>query len=276
MVYIDQDSFALALPHAKRAVELSPQDRNLVRRLGMVYTNLDSLDKADSIFTNLVNGGEDMPVNYFFLGTIAYRKKDYARARDQYQKLVILEDTVVDRWMSLAVTYRMLGQDDSELAVYREGLNHVRSDSSKLILYFGIASTFDRVGKLDSAIAVLEGVVSSHPRSANALNYLGYLLADKNLRLDYARDLIQRALVIEPQNGAYLDSFGWVFYRLKDFGKAVKYLRQAAEITKDAVIYEHLGDALSAQGKQAEAREWWQKALDLDPQKSGLAEKLKQ
>lgn len=276
MTYVDQDSFALALPLAIRSVELSPLDRNLVRRLGMIYTNLDSLDKADSIFTQLVNEGEDLAVNYFFLGSIAYRRKDYAGARDQYRKLVILEDTVVDRWASLAVTYRMLGQDDSELAVYREGLNHVPSDSSKLILYFGIASHFDRVGQLDSAVSVLEELVSKYPKNASVLNYLGYLLADKNLRLEYARDLIKRALDIDPDNGAFLDSYGWVYYRLQDFDKAVKYLRQAAETTKDAVIFEHLGDALLAQGKQAEAREWWRKALELDPQKSGLAEKLKQ
>ena len=135
---------------------------------------------------------------------------------------------------------------------------------------------FDRVGQIDSAVAVLEELVSKYPNNGSVLNYLGYLLADKNLRLEYARDLIKRALDLEPKNSAFLDSYGWVFYRLKDYDKAVKYLKLAAETARDAVIFEHLGDAYAAQGKRTEAHEWWQKALELDPQKIDLAEKLKQ
>lgn len=275
-IYADQDSFALALPHAIRAVELSPLDRNNVRRLGWVYLNLDSLNQADSIFTGLIDSGEDLPVNRYYLGHIAMRKRDYGRAREQFGRLVAIEDTLAERWLDLAYAHRMLGHTDSELVTYREGLVHVTADSSKVRLKFAIGAALERQGQVDSAIAVLGEVVGAEPKNAQALNYLGYLLADKNLRLKYARDLIKKALEIEPNNAAYLDSYGWVYYRLRDFEKAVEYLSRAASLSRDATIFEHLGDAYEAQGKHADAREWWQKALDIEPQNADLIEKLKQ
>jgi len=275
-IYADQDSFALALPHAARAVQLSPLDRNCLRRLGWVYLNLDSLDQADSIFTDLIDNGEDLPVNRYYLGHIALQKRDYNRAREQFGRLVAIEDTVAERWLDLAYAHRMLGHTDSELVAYREGLGRVSTDSGRVRLKFAIGAAFERQGQVDSAVLVLEEVVTAAPKNAQALNYLGYLLADKNLRLKYARDLIKRALDIEPDNAAYLDSYGWVFYRLQDFGKAFKYLSRAASLTRDATVFGHLGDACSAQGKHAEAREWWQKALEIEPQNADLIEKLKQ
>jgi len=275
-IYADQDSFALALPHALLAVQLSPLDRNSLRRLGWVYLNLDSLDQADSIFTNLIDNGEDLPANRYYLGHIAMQKRDYTRAREQFGRLVAIEDTVADRWLDLAHAHRMLGHTDSELVAYREGLGRVSSDSGKVRLKFAFGAALERQGRIDSAVLVLEEVVADAPKNAQALNYLGYLLADKNLRLEYARDLIKRALDIEPDNAAYLDSYGWVFYRLRDFGKAVKYLSRAAALTRDATIFDHLGDAYSALGKLAEARDWWQKALEIEPQNASLIEKLRQ
>lgn len=275
-IYAEQDSFALALPHAVMAAQLSPLDRNNLRRLGWVYLNLDSLAKADSIFTNLIENGEDLPINRYYLGHIALQEHDYARARDQFGRLVAMEDTLAGRWIDLGYAQRMLGHADSELVTYREGLQHVTADSGKVRLKFAIGAALERGGQVDSAIAVLEDVVASAPNDAEALNYLGYLLADKNLRLNYARDLIKRALDIEPNNAAFLDSYGWVFYRLKDYDKATEYLSRAASLSRDATIFEHLGDVYSAQGKTAEARQWWQKALDISPQNAGLTAKLKQ
>ena len=101
-------------------------------------------------------------------------------------------------------------------------------------------------------------------------------LADRGIRLEYARDLLERAVKLEPKNAAYLDSYGWVYFRLGDLNKAINYLTQAAELTSDATIFDHLGDAYSAQGNPAEARVWWQKALDIDPQNASIADKLKE
>jgi len=95
------------------------------------------------------------------------------------------------------------------------------------------------------------------------LNYLGYMLADRNVRLPEARDLIQRAVDREPGNGAYLDSLGWVYFRLNQLPEAEEQLRKALDsMAKDPTVHEHLGDVYAQQGKLREAIGQYQHALN--------------
>jgi tetratricopeptide (TPR) repeat protein len=108
--------------------------------------------------------------------------------------------------------------------------------------------------------------VSLDDSRAEVLNYLGYLLADEGKRLDEARELISRALSIDPENAAYLDSMGWVLYRLRDFNGAKEYLESAVQFMdvsdeENYVIYDHLGDVYYEIGRVREAVEAWEEAL---------------
>jgi tetratricopeptide (TPR) repeat protein len=98
--------------------------------------------------------------------------------------------------------------------------------------------------------------------SAEAMNYLGYMLADQNVRLQEAQDLIKRAVNIDPNNYAYLDSLGWVYYRLNRLDEAVQQLTRSLQImSKDPTIHDHLGDVYFKQGKLKDAIAQWQSSL---------------
>ena len=79
-----------------------------------------------------------------------------------------------------------------------------------------------------------------------------------------------------PENAAFLDSYGWVFYRQGKYKKAVEYLKKAVSLDSDPVIFDHLGDAYKAKGDTAQARTWWQKALELSPEDEAIKQKLNQ
>jgi tetratricopeptide (TPR) repeat protein len=98
-----------------------------------------------------------------------------------------------------------------------------------------------------------------------ALNALGYTLADRTDRFDEAYDLIRRAYEQRPDDPAIIDSMGWVTYRLGRLDEAEGYLRQALEKHFDAEIAAHLGEVLWARGRQDEARQIWHDALQRDP-----------
>ena len=101
-----------------------------------------------------------------------------------------------------------------------------------------------------------------NPESAAAANYLGYMLADRNTRLNEALELIQKAVSAEPNNGAYLDSLGWVFYRLNRLDEAAEQLRRSLERgSRDPTVHDHLGDVYSSQNKLKDAISQWDKAL---------------
>ena len=105
-------------------------------------------------------------------------------------------------------------------------------------------------------------VLDADPKNASALNYLGYMLADQNVRLDEAQDLIKKAVDLEPSNYAFLDSLGWVYYRLNRLTEAEQELTRSLQMSgKDPTIYDHLGDVYFKQGKLKEAIAQWQSSL---------------
>jgi len=104
--------------------------------------------------------------------------------------------------------------------------------------------------------------VELNPKNAAALNYLGYTYAEMGVQLEEAERLIRRALEIEPDDGFYVDSLGWVYYQRGDYGHAVEQLERAVELAgDDPTVAEHLGDAYGRAGKPREALRLYQDAL---------------
>lgn len=271
---LERDSVLQAIPYFRVIAEQLPQDNKMARRLAVLYFSVDSLDAADSIFSGLVANGEKVAGNHYYLGRIAAIQEDYETARDEFMLLVLLADSLQQSWMDLAFAYRRLEDTANELTAYRTGVEHMPDEESAINLLFALGAAQDRHGQLDSAVATFEEILDHEPNHAQSLNYLGYTLADKNLQLDYALELIEKANSLQPENAAFLDSYGWVYYRLGDYDSALRYLKAASELDNDPVILDHLGDAYFALGKVAQARQSWQKALEQLPDNDAIKEKL--
>lgn len=273
-LYLAQDSVTLALPHLRAVARLEPTDFAAQRRLAIVLMSFDSLKVADSILTNLISVGDTDPASHFYLGRVAALEQNFLRARDEFRLVTERVPNFPDGWLSLGFTYRRLKQPDVEIQTYQEGLLQMQKEPDAIELYFALGAAFEQSGLVDSSVAAFQAILEHNPDHGPSLNYLGYTLADRGLRLDYARDLLARAVKLEPNNPAYLDSYGWVFYRMGDFKQAVHYLQAAANLDTDPVIYDHLGDAFQAKGESDKAREWWQKALDRLPDNEAIKKKL--
>ena len=128
-----------------------------------------------------------------------------------------------------------------------------------------LADLYSNNGRKQDAERTVRQLVAIEPGNADALNYLGYLLADRGQQLDEAIRLVRRALDIEPNNPNYLDSLGWAYYRRGDFDQAEKYLEPAAQqMPRNATVQEHLGDILAKRGRWADAIAAWTRALEGD------------
>ena len=127
---------------------------------------------------------------------------------------------------------------------------------------FARGAMFEKQKNFELAEAEFRKVLASDPDNAGALNYLGYMLADRDIRLDEANKLISRAVELEPGNGAYLDSLGWVQFRQNNLDQAEVSLRQALDkIGTDPTVHDHLGDVYMKEGKVREAIQQWQASL---------------
>jgi tetratricopeptide (TPR) repeat protein len=127
---------------------------------------------------------------------------------------------------------------------------------------FQLGAVLERQKRHDDAEAAFREALAVEPQSAPVLNYLGYMNADRGVRVAEAATLIERALALDPENGAYRDSLGWAMFRLDRDVEAETYLRRAVAKEPGAVVFDHLGDVLRRRGQAAEAVDSWKKALD--------------
>jgi tetratricopeptide (TPR) repeat protein len=127
---------------------------------------------------------------------------------------------------------------------------------------FELGAVLERQQRYGDAEAAFRAVIARDPRHAPALNYLGYMLAERGERLEESVDLIKRALQVEPGNGSYLDSLGWAYFKGGQFELAETHLRQAAgQLTANSVVLDHYGDVLFQLGRLDAAIEAWTQAL---------------
>jgi len=273
-VYLSIDSVLGALPYAEKVVELSPMDFAANRRLGLLYFSLDSLETAESIFESLVESDDKHPLNHFYLGRIAGRSDNWEKARDEFTILTQLADSLFQSWLDLGFAYRRLEQPDKEIETYITGLTHMRDEPSAINLSFALGAAYEQSEQIHEAVMTFEEIIAHDPEHSQSLNYLGYMLADRGERLEYALKLIAHAVELVPDNAAYLDSYGWVHYRLGNFQEALKHLQRAVELDSDPIMFDHLGDTHHALGQMDEARESWLKALEQQPDNEQIKEKL--
>ena len=275
--YEEDNELDKAIIVARNVIPLAPQDRNLVRRLGIIYYDADSLRLADSIFTLLLNQGDENILNYYYGGRTAFLKGDYDRARTDFRKVTAMADSVVDGWLNLGLVYQVQDSTDPEILSYRDGLQFMKNPDASVRLLFVMAAALEKRGSIDSSVTVFESILKIRPEHSQSLNYLAYMLAERGVRLDYATELVQNALAIIPDNGAYIDSYGWILYKKGNFRGALEQMLRAYNyISNDATILEHLGDVYQALADSANARIFWKRALEIDPGNRAIKEKLEQ
>ncbi|MGH9464318.1 MAG: tetratricopeptide repeat protein, partial [Thermoanaerobaculia bacterium] len=129
---------------------------------------------------------------------------------------------------------------------------------------FWLGAAYERTRDYGRAEESFRRLLAVEPDFAPALNYLGYMWAERGTNLDEALALVERAVTLEPDNGAYLDSLGWAHFQRGDYAAAQGNLERAAELTADdATVLEHLGDVYRALGRMEEAGSAYQRALEL-------------
>jgi tetratricopeptide (TPR) repeat protein len=167
-----------------------------------------------------------------------------------------------ETWLSLAQIYEKARNwnEMGKALDAAEKLSTAKDEQENI--HFMRGAMYERMKKFDDAEVEFRKVLEINPENSSAMNYYGYMLADRNIRLQEAHELIKKALDQEPNNGAYLDSMGWVLYRLDKLPEAEQNLRHALEfMSSDATVHDHLGDVYFHEGKIREAIAQWQSSL---------------
>ncbi len=270
----------------------------LLERLGMLYRNAEHYSEAVDAFRQMADiDPEAAPrVSAAIVDTwraakdfkkadaelqAALKKFPKERALNSAKASLLADEGKIDEAVAVL---RSQPDGDKELAtqiqiaqVYEKGKRFddmgkaldaaekiSESTPQKVTVLFMRGAMLERTKQFDAAEAEFRKVLALDPEYAGALNYLGYMLADRNTRLDEAQKMISKAVELEPANGAYLDSLGWVCFRQNRLDDAVGYLQKALQIptvAKDPTVHDHLGDVYFKQGKIREAIAQWQSSL---------------
>jgi len=221
--------FKNARAEADAARKKYPDDRGLTAAYASVLADMGKVDQGVSELRSLLKGDHDRETQLAIaqLYERAKRYEDMAKPLDAAEKL---SETKPD----------------------------------KETVYFMRGAMYERLKKSDASEAEFRKVLELDPDSASALNYLGYMLADRGVRLDEAQKLISRALELDPDNGAYLDSLGWVYFRQNRLDEAEHALVRALSksgVGQDPTVHDHLGDVYLKLGKTKDAITQWQASL---------------
>lgn len=176
----------------------------------------------------------------------------------------LLTHRSIDRaiYVSIAQIYLQAKRFDSAEQAIQKALDLSPSPEDQEFALFVQGSIYERQKKYDQAEQTFKRVLSVDPLNSSASNYLGYMLADRGVRLDESLKYIQKALDLEPGNAAYLDSLGWAYFKMGRYDLAQPPLEKAAvRIQNDPTIHSHLGNLYLHQGKTGRAEEEWQRAL---------------
>jgi tetratricopeptide (TPR) repeat protein len=298
----------VAIKASTRIAELLPDDPSAQRRGAYLLFGSGRYAEAESALVYIEERGMADEASYYYMGRIRQFESDFKAAEGYYDKALALNDTLVDAWINLALVMDNQGNYEKALNVMHSAFERIQAESLTLVFYtsiihsrnerfdlardgyqrllesfpenvdfrFNLAAAYERLGEFELAVIEFRWIIEREPQHALALNYLGYMYADRGENLEEALDMIQRAVSLDPENGAFLDSFAWVLYKLGRYKEALEQMEKALIYDdSDPILYDHQGDIFAALNSLEQARESWEKALELDPENEDIRAKLK-
>ena len=227
----------------------------------------------------LINAAQ--PDNYLHLAELYLtRLRDNDRAVKLLQEARRHFPTSPQITYLLAVALREAGQTQQAVTTFEEVLTEAQAGGGDIVngrFYFEYGAAAERAGLYPKAAELFKKSIQVAPGdAAEAYNYLGFMWADQGTNLDEAESYIKKALAADPENGAYLDSLGWLSFRRGKFEQALAELLSAAQALKtdDPTVFLHIGDAYEKLQQLPQALDYWQRALKIDPSDKKLAEKI--
>jgi len=272
----------------------SGNNPDILRQLGMLYFQHKDYAEAEATFRNLVDVRPD-DMSRFYLAASMEAQGKVAEAGALYKKIDSASALATEAQLRLAaidVSHDKFKQASQRLQkILKEKPEHLdahlmlsairltQKKFRKLIdetavlmskkklplqLLFNRAVAFDHFKQYKEAEVMLHRIIKRDPDYAEALNFLGYTYAVRGIKLDKAKALIERALIQKPDDGYYLDSLAWAYYKSGEYDKAANTQAKALkQVSDDAVMHEHYGDIMWKKGKQKAARKAWKKAIEL-------------
>jgi len=263
LIHGELKNYSKAIELLSKILDLRPAEVRVRDYLGLMYEEVKDYDRALQAYEANLKLQPTYYDAHMHMGFLLYRLKRYPEAITHLTEAVKLNPKQPDPHLLLGLTYLQTEQHTLASQAFEEGIVHNPDNPD---LHFNLGTAYDKLNRFDDLVRAMETALRLDPHHADALNYLGYTYAERGVRIEEAVLLTQRAVTLKPNNGYYVDSLGWAFYKMGRLEEALTEIKRAAALVKDdPVIYEHLGEIYYKQQHVSEAKEAWLHSLEIDP-----------
>ncbi|RJO64629.1 MAG: tetratricopeptide repeat protein [Candidatus Omnitrophota bacterium] len=276
-VFENEGDLELATKEYKKAIRIDRNNPSFHFNLGMNYLKKNDVASAVQELNTTARLDPEAVEPHALLSAIYYSDNKIEDANRELE--IALERASVREPKNISI-YKTLGMMYLQQKRFKEAEKTYRSilalapDDNEAHFYLG--SVYSELGNNAGAIEELKQALQLKADYHEALNFLGYLYVEQNTNLQEAERLIKKAVELQPDNGAYIDSLGWLYFKKGRAKDALKELERAKDLLSDPVIYDHLGDVYFKLNDFKNAKTSWQESLKLDPRQKTVEEKLKQ
>ena len=267
LIALEQGEDLQAQQHLERMVRWNRRSGEAHYYLGEIAERRSDIEAALQEYANAGEGYEFIPAQERIVAILADEGL-WEEARAHLDKLRTQKPEHRQRLMIMEAQLLADRGREKEALGFLDSILGLEPENVELLYYR--AMTGERFGQLDILEADLRRVIELDPGNADALNALGYTLTDQTNRHEEALVLIEKALTINPNDAAFIDSLGWVQYRLNNFQIALTHLRRAFEMFQNDEVAAHLGEVLWVVGDKTEANKVWEEGLKLAPESEAL------
>ena len=271
-VAINEKKDSAAIEYFKIVTELARWNVDAWIRLGGLYFDNKKYEEAVKVMDEAIELFPDDHTTNLILGLSLAQLDKHSDARPYLKKSVELNPNDLTSLSSYAYTLSQLKENDQAVNYLKQALT-IKPDDVNLLGTLGLI--YDGMEKWAECDSVYERALQIDSQNSLVNNNYAYSLSERGERLKEALKMVEIAIAADPDNTSYLDTIGWVYFKLGNYQEAKSYLEKAIEIGgESAVMLEHLGDVMFKLGDTQKAKLFWQKAFDLDDTNVTLKSKI--
>ena len=269
LLLAEKESYTEAVRVLGKVIAKQPHLLDLQVYLASLYERQERYDEAVTLYQDVLQKEEGRYDAHIRLGFLYfYRLKKMQEAFAAGESARSIDPKKSDSYLLTGLVLYESDRFEEAVERFKSGIE-VAPDRADL--HFHLGATLDKLNRFETMVGEMEKAIEIDSTYAMALNYLGYTYADRGMRLDEAVNLINRALVIRPDDGYYIDSLAWAYYKQGKTGEAMKLLQKAVQIVPDdPVILEHLGEVYLKENHREDAYDAWLLSLKLDAKNEKL------
>jgi len=237
-VELEGKNYDQAIEHFNKVIKMDITNRYGWLFLGFAYSDMGQLKEAEETYRKAVIHVKDDASLWTWLGIVLQRQKKFAESIEPFKKALLLDPKNVNALSSLPVVLEELDLFEQSDDVYEEGIKHL-------------------------------------PDNALLLNNFAYSLSERDVRLQEALEMSQKSNDLEPDNAAYLDTIGWIYFKLKEYQKAENFILKSLKLrSSSAVVLDHMGDIYYNLNDIEQAKVYWKKSIEIQPDNQSVLDKI--